>query len=60
MEDSKTHFAIQNYNGHDKFVIEVYTQMGHAPSKKIHLALPRGCTRNLVEDEAFWIKNSFA
>jgi hypothetical protein len=42
--------------GTTKFVLDVYGQLGARALKNVRLACPRGCMKNLVEDEAFWIK----
>ena len=49
-------FAVQNYNGHDKVCLRSLWTTGARALKKVRLACPRGCMRNLVEEEAFWIK----
>jgi hypothetical protein len=59
-KNPRLHFALQNYNGHEKVCLRSLWTIGARALKNARLACPRGCMRNLVEDEAFWIKKSFA
>lgn len=59
MEDSKTSFCSSKLQWASESLSSKFMDNWGSLLIKVRLACPRGCMRNLVEDEAFWIKNSF-